>query len=37
MKHRKPGRTNLDISLIGPGTMTWGFQNTQDDFSFFLL
>lgn len=31
MKTRKLGRTNLDISLIGLGTMTWGFQNTQDD------
>ncbi len=31
MKYKKLGRTNLDISLIGLGTMTWGFQNTQDD------
>jgi len=29
MEYRKLGRTNLDISLIGLGTMTWGLQNTQ--------
>ena len=31
MQYKKLGRTDLDISLIGLGTMTWGFQNTQDD------
>ncbi len=29
MKYKKLGRTELDISVIGLGTMTWGFQNTQ--------
>jgi aryl-alcohol dehydrogenase-like predicted oxidoreductase len=29
MQYRKLGRTELDISVIGLGTMTWGFQNTQ--------
>lgn len=30
MHYRKLGRSGLDISLIGLGTMTWGHQNTQN-------
>jgi len=29
MEYRKLGQTELDISLIGLGTMTWGWQNSQ--------
>ena len=29
MEYRALGRTGLDISLIGLGTMTWGVQNNQ--------
>lgn len=31
MEFNKLGRSNLNISQIGLGTMTWGFQNTQAD------
>lgn len=31
MEYKKLGRTDLDVSLICLGTMTWGRQNTQDE------
>ena len=31
MEHRRLGRTDLNVSLICLGTMTWGQQNTEAD------
>ena len=31
MEFRKLGNTDIDVSIICLGTMTWGQQNTEDE------
>ena len=30
MEYRKLGNTDIDVSLVCLGTMTWGQQNTEE-------